>query len=192
MTLRLLGLAVGMGGWCPQNSEVGLGVRLGWGGAGLKSPGVQKGALGWRPHCRMVSVEAMWEPARLGGGRLSREGRREQPWTQQCADAETRPPGRTAVPGPAWSPAGGHRKGAPVQVNASSVAPAQREPRDCHCPQAQGSFRRAAELGVGHSVLLLSTCCLPGLVSLQIAPCASCPSPATEHQLYSDTHPALH
>lgn len=28
---------------------------------------VQKGALGWRPQCRMVSVGAMWEPARRGG-----------------------------------------------------------------------------------------------------------------------------
>lgn len=129
---------------------------------------------------------------KAGGGRPSREGRREQPWTQQRADAETRPPGRMAIPGPAWSPAGGHRKGAPVQVNVSSVAPAQREPRGCRCPQAQGSFRRAAEPGVGHSVLLLSTCCLSGLASLQIAPCATCPSPATEHQLYSDTYPALH
>lgn len=43
------------------------GDRLGWGGAGLKGPGVQKGALGWRPQCRMVSVGAMWEPARWGG-----------------------------------------------------------------------------------------------------------------------------
>lgn len=63
----------------PGNPEVGLGVCLGWvkvdssvglprgGGAGLKGPGVQEGALGWRSHCGRVSVEAARQPVRLGG-----------------------------------------------------------------------------------------------------------------------------
>ena len=164
---------------CPQNPEVGLEVRLGWGGAGLNGSGVQEGALGWRPHCRVVSMETVWEPARLGGGKLSREGRQEWPWTQECADAETRPPGRTLVPGPAWSPAGGRRKGAPVQVNASLVALAQREPK-------------GLALSPNPGLLSQGTCCLPGLASLQTAPWANCPSPDIEHKLYSHACPALH
>lgn len=192
LALRLLVLAVGVGEGVSQNPEVGPGVRLGWGGAGLNGSGVQEGALGWRPHCRVVSVETVWEPARLGGGKPSREGRQEWPWTQECADAETRPPGRTPVPGPAWSPAGGRRKGAPVQVNTSLVAPAQREPKGLALSPNPGLLSQGCCAGGGALCALLSTCCLPGLVSLQTAPCATCPSPAIEHQLYSDACPALH